>query len=303
MLSASSLPFGAGDLIAYIDDLRIVLRPSDGDIFLGRCAPAPGVAIDHPAVSRLHARLTPDPVWHIVDYESRNGLYFKGIRIHDARITDHMVVHLGAPDGVAVVFRLAAPPPAARAIARVGRAVVERGAELGMSRRQLQRRAHVGTAVVEGLLDGREWPATLARKSLASALQWPPGAMTAVRRGAAPSEITELITASTRHHLLVDSVAMQLQVLAAQISQLPPATDPGFSELAAPLAAQLRELDARLLADAYRPGAEFIEAFRRIVAVYSRRVLAIATRASAPKPCKVQHPQPQHRYDHCEHET
>lgn len=303
MLSASSLSFGTGELIAYIDDHRIVVRPSDGDIFIGRDAPSPGIQIDHPAVSRLHARLTPDPVWHIVDYESRNGLYFNDIRIHDARISDRMVVHLGAPDGVAVVFRFAAPPPAAKAIARVGRAVVDRSADLGMSRRQLQRCADVRPAVIEGLLDGREWPTTLARKSLAAALQWPPGALTAVRRGADPYEVTEVITVSTRHRLLADSVALQLQALAAQIEQLPPARDAGFPALAAPLHAQLQELDARLLADTYRPGAEFVEAFRRIIEVYARRVLAVETQTSRPEPCKVQHLQPQHRYDHCEHET
>jgi pSer/pThr/pTyr-binding forkhead associated (FHA) protein len=50
-------------------------------------------------------RLLPGARWELVDYDSRNGVYFDGHRIeYETPITDGMTVHLGAHDGIPVTF-------------------------------------------------------------------------------------------------------------------------------------------------------------------------------------------------------
>ncbi|MFL0243296.1 FHA domain-containing protein [Mycobacterium sp. SMC-17] len=99
------------DLVVTIEGRTSVRHAVDGAFTIGRDHPPSDLSITHPAVSRAHARLIPrQRQWHLVDYESRNGIYVDGVRVkHSTAITDGMTVHLANPEGIAVTFRYVHP--------------------------------------------------------------------------------------------------------------------------------------------------------------------------------------------------
>jgi two-component system, NtrC family, response regulator AtoC len=58
--------------------------PASGEVCIGRTSSA-SIAIDHPAVSRQHARLRLGPAISITDLDSRNGTYLGGRRLEPGR--------------------------------------------------------------------------------------------------------------------------------------------------------------------------------------------------------------------------
>lgn len=95
----------APDLIVCVDGRTAIRHAADGAFVIGRDRPPADVTVEHPAVSRLHLRLVPGRPWHLIDYESRNGVFADGNRIdHSTAITDGMTVYLADPEGVAVTF-------------------------------------------------------------------------------------------------------------------------------------------------------------------------------------------------------
>lgn len=107
MGTASSLSAPAPDLIVTVGGQRMLFCATDGDVIVGRDAAGVGLQLDHPAVSRVHVRLTPGPRWQIFDYESRNGIYIEGYRVYEGFLTDGMTVRFGAPEGLTVGFHYA----------------------------------------------------------------------------------------------------------------------------------------------------------------------------------------------------
>lgn len=112
-------PTDSPDLIVCIGGHADIRHAADGAFTIGRDGPPSDVSIAHPAVSRLHSRLIPGKPWHLVDYESLNGIYVEGARIEQSTaITDGMTVHLANPQGVAITFYyvnsedITAPSPA-----------------------------------------------------------------------------------------------------------------------------------------------------------------------------------------------
>lgn len=98
------------DIVVTIEGRTSVRHAVDGPFTIGREQPPSDLSITHPGVSRAHARLFPGRQWHLVDYESRNGIYLDGARVkHSTAITDGMTVHLANPEGVAVTFRYVHP--------------------------------------------------------------------------------------------------------------------------------------------------------------------------------------------------
>ena len=103
-------PTDGPDLIVSFDGRTDIRLAANGAFTIGRDGPPTDMSISHPAVSRLHGRLIPGKPWHLVDYESRNGIYVDGARIdHMAPITDGMTVHLANPKGPTITFRYVNP--------------------------------------------------------------------------------------------------------------------------------------------------------------------------------------------------
>lgn len=92
MAATSARPLDASDLVLVMDGRLTPARAADGDFFIGRDVPSADIHLDHPAISRLHARLEPGARWRIIDFESRNGIYIDGRRVREATITDGMSV-------------------------------------------------------------------------------------------------------------------------------------------------------------------------------------------------------------------
>ena len=82
-------------LTAFLPDAaaRWVLR-THAPLTLGRGAEC-SLRIDHPSVSRLHARLHHDGDWILEDAGSKNGLHRDGLRVAGTRLGDHAWFRLG----------------------------------------------------------------------------------------------------------------------------------------------------------------------------------------------------------------
>ena len=69
-------------------------EPRDAPIPIGRMASA-GVQVEHPLVSREHARLVFDGGWVVEDLGSRNGVWVDGRRVERARLSGAADIRLG----------------------------------------------------------------------------------------------------------------------------------------------------------------------------------------------------------------
>jgi hypothetical protein len=191
----------AEDLLVSFNGRRVIRRAVDGEFVIGREVPPSHIQIAHPAISRLHIRLVPGARWALIDYDSRNGVYLHGRRIeYETPITDCMTVHLGAPGGIPVAFHYIAieqDTPTATVdeadpdIVRIGRAVIERYLELGLSPRELQQDNATDPLQFARFTHGYAWPQPAACAALESALAWPVGTLEAIRQGQPQGEITD----------------------------------------------------------------------------------------------------------------
>ncbi|MGV7717835.1 helix-turn-helix domain-containing protein [Mycobacterium kansasii] len=92
-----------------------------------------------------------------------------------------------------------ATPNADSALARVGSAVADRRADLGLTQRQLAEKAGVGLNTAALLERGQTFPQARNARKLEEALEWPRGALSAIRRGEKPpsAEHVQLASPST----------------------------------------------------------------------------------------------------------
>ncbi|WKG03619.1 FHA domain-containing protein [Mycolicibacterium sp. HK-90] len=265
------------DLVLAVGGRLTLARAADGDLVIGREIRLADVRLDHPAVSRIHARLDPGPRWQIIDFESRNGIYIDGHRVYKATITDGMTVAFGAAEGPTVTFRYGTD--VFDKLRRLGRAVSGRIEDLGLSRRDLRLQADVDSSILDDLLGGRYWPSKATRRAIDSALCWPPGSLAAICDGTAPEEITDVITPAIRQSLLLDSAALRLDSIAADLLSLPTSSDPGYRAQSALLQRQIEEFDSSLSAQAPNARSEFAQLLQSIAQIYRRR-LSLANAAT-----------------------
>ncbi|WP_155946827.1 FHA domain-containing protein [Mycobacterium sp. URHD0025] len=280
MAAKSARPLDASDLVLVMDGRLTPARAAEGDFFIGRDVPSADIHLDHPAISRLHARLEPGTRWRIIDFESRNGIYIDGRRVREATITDGMSVAFGAPEGPTVIFRYGTD--ALDNLGRLGRAVARRIADLGLSRRDVRLQANIDASTMDDLLNGRYWPDSAIRRAIDNALAWPPGSLAAICDGAAPEDVTDVITPAVRHSLLLDSAALRLESIAADLVDLPAATDPGYQAQASLLQRQIQQFDSSLSAHAHNARSEFAQLLQRIAQIYGRRLPAPDVEIPAP---------------------
>jgi hypothetical protein len=211
-------------------------------------------------------------------------VYLHGHRIeYETPITDCMTVHLGAPDGIPVAFHYIATEqdaPTATVnepdpdILRTERAVIQRCVDLGLSLRELQHDNDIDAVQFARFTQGHAWPHSAACAALENALQWPAGALDAIRRGQPHGEITDVFTPEVRWALRVDSAALTLADIAAAIAELPPSTDRRFASLAEPLRRRLAALESAL-ATAGAEGCEVADLLDTIARI-CRRLLSSA---------------------------
>lgn len=109
---------GVPDLLVIAGGQRVILRAGDGEVLIGRAAPAT-IRIADGRVSRLHIRLAPAATgWTVADYESTNGLYYQGQRITEREVTDTMTLHMSNPAGIPITLTCIPRPGCAEDRAR-----------------------------------------------------------------------------------------------------------------------------------------------------------------------------------------
>lgn len=281
MAATSTSALDAPDLVLVVDGRLTPARAADGDFIVGREVPSADIQLDHPAISRLHARLEPGTRWRIIDFESRNGIYIDGRCVREATITDGMSVAFGAPVGAPVItFRYGTDD--LDNLSRLGRAVSQRIADLGLSRRIVRVEANLDASTMDDLLNGRYWPQRATRRAIDRALSWPPGSLAAICDGAAPEDVTDVITPAIRRSLLLDSAALRLESIAADLVNLRAATDPAYRAQASLLQRQIEAFDNSLSARAHHARSEFAQLLQRIAHIYGRRLSAADAEDPAP---------------------
>ncbi|OBK18467.1 hypothetical protein A5635_02335 [Mycobacterium asiaticum] len=181
-------------------------------------------------------------------------------------------VRFGEPTGgKALTFEVVRPSDSAEetdagidpGIARAGAAAAARRRELDISQRSLAAGGIINAGALIAFEKGRSWPRERTRAKLEEVLQWPAGTITRIRDGEAvaqPSAPTPApAPASTPPRpaidpapaaagegpasLIAQAVAAAIDTCSLAIAALPPPDDPEFTERAAPILADLRQLE------------------------------------------------------------
>lgn len=257
--------------ILCADHAPHTVRPGAGTITVGRDLPAHIRIVDQ-RVSRTHLLVEPTgDGWTLTDARSTNGTFLDGERIDDGlRVTDGMMVRIGHPEGIPVVFRLASGADRPSTVplreaddadlistdeidhrtAVAGAAVQARREELGLTREDIADHAIIDRTALTALERGVSWPDEDVRARIEKALRWPSGTLDRIHSGGAvpdePDETTEFITESVRIAVLLDSYELTLGALKARVAALSVVTSSTYNDEAA-LLADLRRLESSVL--------------------------------------------------------
>ena len=272
---------GVPDLLVIAGGRRVILRAGDGEVLIGRAAPAT-IRIADGRVSRLHIRLAPAATgWTVADYESTNGLYHQGQRITEREVTDTMTLHMSNPAGIPITLTCIPRPGCAEdraGLTRAGRAVRERREALGLTHHDLHEDGVIVDTVLMSFECGAIWPTETDRARLEAALGWTTGAITAIRTEVASGagETTENLTPATSSTLVDDQATADLRVLLSGIDALPIAESESFVPQASRLLHELRKLDVLTTGSALEHGqpmpALTVSAIRRTYTALLNRV-------------------------------
>jgi pSer/pThr/pTyr-binding forkhead associated (FHA) protein len=264
-------------LVVHSGDTSHAIEPGRGVVTIGR-EPGAGVQIDDPQISQEHLRAEPtDGQWRIVD-SSPSGMFVDGQRKTSVTVTDKTIVRFGDPTaGNALTFEVIRPSRSAEQqqpddadehethshtsepdpdVVRAGAAVAVRRRELDISQRSLAADGIINAGALIAFEKGRSWPRERTRAKLEEVLQWPAGTIARVRRGepvageaatqAPPSEDPSAHGPAPDGPASLIAQALVAAVVGCSlaIAALPPAEDPEFTERAAPILADLRQLEA-----------------------------------------------------------
>lgn len=270
-------------LVVHTGETSHAIEPGRGSVTIGR-EPQAGLQIDDPQISQEHLRAeATDGQWRIVD-SSPTGMFVDGLRRTSVTVTDKTIVRFGDPTaGKVLTFEVVRPsragPPLERqqangsedyesdtgtgepdpGMVRAGAAAAARRRELDISQRSLAADGIINAGALIAFEKGRSWPRERTRAKLEEILQWPPGTIARIRRGEAaadeptrqtpPSPVTRPSKADEpagdgAASLIAQAVVAAVDVCRLAIAALPPADDPEFNERAAPVLADLRQLEA-----------------------------------------------------------
>ncbi|BDB43709.1 hypothetical protein SRL2020226_47090 [Mycobacterium kiyosense] len=261
------------------------LDPHAGVAVIGRDSAA-AVHLADERISRSHVRLEPgQDAWQAID-TSTNGMYLDGVRRSSVLITGPTTLHLGAPEGIPVSLTpsVAGAPgdpgaqvdPSTEAtgvielpegdeddewwgadsdpgVARAGRAVAARRAELEITQRGLAKDKVINAGTLIAFEKGRSWPRRATLAKLEKALQWSPGTITRIRSGEASlpgapapavgDDTTEVLTDTVRAPLMAEAVELAMHSINAATRLLPEPTHPDFTPRVTSILADLRKLE------------------------------------------------------------
>jgi transcriptional regulator with XRE-family HTH domain len=265
-------------LVVHTGETSHAIEPGRGSVTIGR-EPQAGVQIDEPQISQEHLRAEPaDGQWRIFD-SSPSGMFVDGLRKTSVIVTDRTVVRFGDPTaGKVLTFELVRPPKSELqpndsgdqdfgiqasepdpGMLRAGAAAAARRRELDISQRSLAADGVINAGALIAFEKGRSWPRERTRSKLEEILQWPPGTIARIRRGEpaadepTPQTPPSAVTRPSEDKdpagdgaatLIAQAVVAAVDVCTLAIAALPPADDPEFNERAAPIVADLRQLEA-----------------------------------------------------------
>jgi DNA-binding XRE family transcriptional regulator len=141
-------------------------------------------------------------------------------------------------------------------IARAGAASAARRRELDISQRSLAADGIINAGALIAFEKGRSWPRERTRAKLEEVLQWPAGTIARIRDGEtvtdqsapAPTPVPDIApaahpAAAGPASLIAQAVAAAVDTCSLAIAALPSPEDPEFTERAAPILADLRQLE------------------------------------------------------------
>jgi pSer/pThr/pTyr-binding forkhead associated (FHA) protein len=255
-------------LVVHSGETSHAIEPGRGAVTIGR-EPQAGVQIDDPQISQEHLRAEPtDGQWRIVD-SSPSGMFVDGQRKTSVTVTDKTIVRFGDPTaGNALTFEVIRPSssddresnsqasaPDAGAV-RAGAAAAARRRELDISQRSLAADGIINAGALIAFEKGRSWPRERTRAKLEEVLQWPAGTIARIRRGesvadqaaaqAPPGDSPSADGTATdgAASLIAQAVVAAVDGCSLAIAALPPVEDPEFTDRAAPILTDLRQLEA-----------------------------------------------------------
>jgi transcriptional regulator with XRE-family HTH domain len=131
-------------------------------------------------------------------------------------------------------------------MARAGAAAAARRRELDISQRSLAADGIINAGALISFEKGRSWPRERTRAKLEEVLQWPPGNIARIRRGApaAPEESITIPAGGDEVSLIAQAVEAAANALGATVGSLPPVDDPDFTPRVTTILADLRQLEA-----------------------------------------------------------
>ncbi|WP_197717907.1 FHA domain-containing protein [Mycobacterium basiliense] len=204
-----------------------------------------------------------------------SGMFVGGRRKDSLTVSDKTLVRFGDPTGgKALTFEVARPtnspeqqrreqPSADQSdaqtnepdagVVRAGAAAAARRRELDISQRSLAADGIINAGALIAFEKGRSWPRERTRAKLEEVLQWPAGTIARIRQGEpvahpepptpAPGTSPEAAPADGPAALIAQAVAAAVDTCSLAIAALPPTDDPDFTERAAPILADLRQLE------------------------------------------------------------
>lgn len=144
----------------------------------------------------------------------------------------------------------AAPVAPDPGVVRAGAAAAARRRELDISQRSLAADGIINAGALIAFEKGRSWPRERTRAKLEEVLQWPAGTIARIRRGEPTEPATNpdaspgLRPADGPASLIAQAVTAAVDGCSLAIAALPATEDPEFTERAAPILADLRQLEA-----------------------------------------------------------
>jgi transcriptional regulator with XRE-family HTH domain len=264
-------------LVVHSGETSHAIEPCRGIVTIGR-EPQAGVQIDDPRISQEYLRAeSADGQWRIFD-NSPIGMYVDGRRKSSVTVTDRTIVRFGNPSAddklTFEIVRPLRPHENERAdelddhtsdpqnsepdpgMVRAGAAAAARRRELDISQRSLAADGIINAGALIAFEKGRSWPRERTRAKLEEVLQWPGGTIARIRRGEptgaetatepahpAASEVAPDGAADGPASLIAQAVVAAVDGCSLAIAALPPVDDPEFNVRAAPILADLRQLE------------------------------------------------------------
>lgn len=172
-------------------------------------------------------------------------------------------------------------------MARAGAAAAARRRELDISQRRLAADGIINAGALISFEKGRSWPRERTRAKLEEVLQWPPGAITRLRKGEPLRPVepaaARATTGADEVSLIVQAVVTAVNTLSTTVGSLPPVDDPAFIPRVTGILSNLRQLEA-VAAGAARMGRvtpPLIKALSTVRSLYDELMVRAASAPQA----------------------